>query len=193
MKLATLLLISILLGCFAPVIAGEPDGASNVVIAFAGGTTQNPAGSANPYTCAWHLLLVSGLDNSALFSDPNNPSQANAYFTWKSEYTLIPVSSGGAFVLFLGPTGTATIYYKGNPVATLIRKAALGYSPDWPTSDTFTFSAQLVSSKTFWLDGPNGKPFNFNDLIPHGMTCFESGRNYSSSEAGTCIATGSAF
>jgi hypothetical protein len=74
-------------------------------------------------------------------------------------------------------------------VATLVRNASLVRSADGLASDTFIFSADLVSSKTFSLDG---KHFNFRDLLQHGMTCFEFGQNFSSWEAGTCIATGGA-
>jgi hypothetical protein len=33
-----------------------------------------------------------------------------------------------------------------------------------------------------------GKPFNFRTLIPHGMTCFETG--IGDVESGTCVASG---
>jgi hypothetical protein len=39
-----------------------------------------------------------------------------------------------------------------------------------------------------------GKTFDFKDLIPHGMTCFEagSGNEFGDDEAGTCTAIGPA-
>ena len=64
-------------------------------------------------------------------------------------------------------------------------------SADGGWSGTMTSSAELVSSKPFRL---NGKMFNFRDLIPNGMTCFETGsgigNNFGDDEAGTCIAIG---
>jgi hypothetical protein len=52
-------------------------------------------------------------------------------------------------------------------------------------SGTFTGTMDLVSSKTFMLFD---KPFNFKDLIPHGMTCFETAAG--DETAGTCLAVG---
>ena len=36
----------------------------------------------------------------------------------------------------------------------------------------------------------NGESFDFKDLIPRGMTCYEHGQAFSSWEAGTCVAQG---
>jgi hypothetical protein len=76
----------------------------------------------------------------------------------------------------------------GIPVATFARNASIVRSPDGLTSDTFTFTADLQFSQAFVL--PNGKLFNFGDLIPHGMTCYEFGQQASSWESGTCVARG---
>jgi len=115
--------------------------------------------------------------------------------------------TGGAnpnLYLFLAPAGEATIYFNpnpgsrdftnlldrstwGEPVAVFTREASLVRSSDGLLTDTFIFSAKLVSSETVSL---NGKHFNFRDLIPHGMTCFETGYEGSSWEAGSCIAIG---
>jgi len=64
---------------------------------------------------------------------------------------------------------------------------APGRSGDDLTTDTLIFSANLVISNTFSL---NGIQFDFSSLIPHGMTCFEWGQNGSSWEAGNCLAIG---
>jgi hypothetical protein len=112
--------------------------------------------------------------------------------------------SMGSTTLALVPTGTATVYFAarpesrnwkdlserstwGEPVATFTRNASILRSPDGFASDTFIFTAELVSSKTFSM---NGRPFNFRDLIPHGITCFENGQAGSTAETGTCVATG---
>jgi hypothetical protein len=56
-----------------------------------------------------------------------------------------------------------------------------------------TNSAVLTSSTPFTL---GGKTFDFKDLLPHGMTCFETGFTGNDEggddEAGTCIAIGPA-
>ena len=59
------------------------------------------------------------------------------------------------------------------------------YSADGGNTGAFTMSLELVSSHTFSIFG---KSFNFADLIPHGMTCFENG--VGEAEAGTCVAIG---
>jgi hypothetical protein len=119
------------------------------------------------------------------------------------------------YALVLANSGTGTIYFQsdpskriwpkataaapltpadlknmnwGEPIATFTRDASLVRSPDGLASDTFTFTAGLMYSQTFEL--PNGKLFNFGDLIPHGMTCFEYGQQTSSWESGTCVARG---
>ena len=73
-------------------------------------------------------------------------------------------------------------------MATFIREASIVRSGDNLTSDTFVFSANLISSNIINL---NGIQVDFNNLIPQGMTCFEWGQNSSSWEAGNCLAIGS--
>jgi hypothetical protein len=119
------------------------------------------------------------------------------------------------YALVLAPSGTGTIYLQsdpskrlwpkatastpvtsatlknmnwGVPVATFTRNASIVRSTDGLASDTFVFTADLLHSLTFQL--PNGKLFDFSDLIPHGMTCFEHGQQMSSFESGTCVARG---
>jgi hypothetical protein len=119
------------------------------------------------------------------------------------------------YALVLAPAGKGTIYYQadpskriwpkglgsnpvtpaslkntnwGTPVATFTRNASIVRSADGLASDTFVFTADLEHSQIFQL--PNGQLFDFGDLIPHGMTCFEYGRAMSSWESGTCVARG---
>ncbi|MBZ5622250.1 MAG: hypothetical protein LAQ69_26500 [Acidobacteriia bacterium] len=70
-------------------------------------------------------------------------------------------------------------------MAKFVRKAGLYQSTDNGASATFIFSAALVSSSTFTS---NGTAFDFKDLIPHGMTCHETG--VGGAEAGTYLAAG---
>jgi hypothetical protein len=119
------------------------------------------------------------------------------------------------YALALAPAGTGTIYLQtdpskrvwpkptassavtpaalknmnwGIPVATFTRNASIVRSADGLASDTFVFTIDLLHSQTFAL--PDGQLFDFADLSPHGMTCFEYGRQASSWESGTCIARG---
>jgi hypothetical protein len=130
-----------------------------------------------------------------------------------------PAPASGAqaqpYTLVLAPTGTGTVYFQsdpskrvwpkatastpvtpaslknmnwGIPVATFTRNVSLVRSTDGLTSDTFVFTADLEHSIGFQL--PNGQLFDFADMIPHGMTCFEYGQQFSSWESGTCVARG---
>lgn len=209
MKLATIVLMAIpLVGSLIPLNADAPAGPGKVALAFTGGSVWNTDGVSG--TCKWYLPMVGGAGVSApaggvaiitpaLFSDPGNPSNSTAYLVWVSPFKIVTLSNP-PWTLFLGAAGTATIYYSatpslafwndpatyGEPVATFVRNAGMGQSADNFASDTFTFTADLVWSRTFEL---NGNPFNFKSLIPHGMTCFETGMNFTSAEAGTCTAS----
>jgi len=119
------------------------------------------------------------------------------------------------YALVLATTGTGTVYFQsdpskriwpkatasspvtpasltnmnwGTPVATFTRNASIVRSADGLASDSFTFTADLMYSQAFVL--PNGQLFDFGDLIPHGMTCYEYGQQASSWESGTCVARG---
>ena len=125
-------------------------------------------------------------------------------------------SQAPAYAVVLAPAGTGTIYFQsdpskriwpkatsasptvtpanlanmnwGTPVATFTRNASIVRSPDGLASDTFVFTADLKFSQPFIL--PNGQLFDFGDLMPRGMTCFEYGQQASTWESGTCIARG---
>ena len=201
MKFATIVLLgTLLLGSFASLKAADSAGFSEVAFAFTGRSVENanPSAlpSAAPYTCFWFLPMVKGLDQASLFRGAT--AESNATLTWVSDYFVQPPISNGAYTLMLIPAGTATIYYTANPsgrksndpntykgdaVATFTRKEALYVAG--ATGGIFTFSADLVWSKTFIM---NGKPFNFKDLVPNGMTCMENGAD--GAEAGSCVAIG---
>lgn len=211
MKLATIVLMGIaLLGSLVPLNADDPAGASEVAIGFTGGSTWT---SGSTGTCIWYFPVVGDLKPGSLFATGSSGApvvdRAHAYLIWVSDFSveeLVPPSTYpiGPLFLALAPAGKGTIHFSdtpgtrnfndlsnrstwGVPVATFVRKASLVRSGDYLATDTFIFSAELVSSDTFSLDG---KQFNFRDLIPYGMTCFESGQNGSPWEAGSCIATG---
>jgi hypothetical protein len=157
-------------------------------------------------------LFVSELGKPAV-------DKEHAYLIWVSDFSAAPLqpftlppSSPGLFTLQVVSAGIATIYFSkdplgrdwktdlktnprtswGEPVARFVRKAGMFQSADGGWSGGMTSSAELVSSKPFKL---NGKTFDFRNLIPNGMTCFETGFSVSPNmsgddEAGTCIAIG---
>jgi hypothetical protein len=218
MKLATIVLLGILLlGSSASMQAADPAGASQVAMAFSGGSafTSDTTG-----TCIWYPLLVGDFNMEFLFEFKDGApavDKEHAYLIWVSDFTSLPQgsfslppSSNGLFTLQLVPTGSATIYFTdvprlrnwsdlanrstwGEPVATFTRLAGMFQSTDGGMSGGMTNSAQLLSSKPFTL---GGKTFDFKNLIPHGMTCFETGFSGNDEggddEAGTCIAIGPA-
>jgi hypothetical protein len=200
-----------------PFNAGDPAGASPVVIGFTGGSTWT---SQSTGTCVWYFPVLGNLDLKSLFVTDTSGKpvidKEHAYLIWVSDWSIQAGSGNPGFPnkgitnvplsLAVIPAGEATIYFSSNPlgrhwndvtkrsswgvpVAQFVMGGGLFQSADGFASDTFTFMAPLVSSQTFSL--PNVKYFNFRDLIPNGMTCFEFGWASSSSEAGTCIATGS--
>jgi hypothetical protein len=181
-------------------------GASQVAISFTGGSTWT---SATTGICIWYFPVVGDFDLATLFATDTsgNPvaDRAHSYLIWVSDFSVqsLPAPSASYFV-GLAPAGEGIIYYSskpttrdfsdltkrttwGDPIATFIRKASIVRSGDSLGTDTFIFSADLVISNTFSL---NGIPFDFSGLIPHGMTCFEWGQTGSAWEAGTCLAIG---
>ena len=227
MKLATIILLGILLlGSFASMQAADPAGAGQVAMAFTGGSAYI---SDTGGVCIWYPLLLGDLNMEFLFEfDGRAPAvdKEHAYLIWVSDFSalpqtpfMLPPSSKGLLTLQLVPTGSATIYFTdvprlrnwkdltdrsswGTPVATFTRQAGIFLSSDGGMSGSMTSSAVLTSSKPFTL---NGVTFDFKNLIPNGMTCFETGFSGTTSkkdkksnddggddEAGTCIAIGPA-
>ncbi|MGB9454700.1 MAG: hypothetical protein WCB12_01565 [Bryobacteraceae bacterium] len=215
MKLATISVLGILLlGSFASMKAADPPGVSQVVMAFSGGSVYTSNGN----ICLFYPVLLGNLNLESLFvSSSGTPEvdKEHAYLIWVSDYSMVPVTPfqlkpaiSGLIGMALVPTGTATIYFRpdpenrkwnnltdrstwGEPVATFVREAGLFQSIDGGTSGTVVLSSELVSSRPFKV---NGKTFNFQDLMPQGMTCIEAGlvkgNTGGDDEAGTCVAIG---
>ena len=194
---AFVLLVVLWLVAALPAWAGAPAAASQVVISFRGGSTWTGPASG---TCVWYLPIVGDLGLDSLF-DGSPYDMDHAHLVWVSPWT-IDVLEGSPLFLARANAGDATIYYRstpgpfdlnnpGVPVAKFDRKTSLLRSDDGGATDTFIFSAALKWSKTFTL---GGKRFNFADLMPYGMTCFEYGdqsEGYPSAiESGTCVAIG---
>jgi hypothetical protein len=208
MKFATVVMLSILLlGSFAAINAADPPGSSDVVLAFIGGSVS-PTDTTG--ICIWYPVLLGDLELRSLFTEPlfGRPvvDKEHAYFIWVSDFTVqvLPPSKDFPDINFVAlvPAGTATIYYSerpdlrdwtdwtnrstwGDPVAKFVRKAGLFLSADNGMTGPMNSTAVLVESHMFKI---NGKPFNFKDLVPNGMTCFETG--VGAAEAGTCVAVG---
>lgn len=206
MKSATLVILGILLLCaFPAVVTAQPPDDSQMVIGFTGGSTWT---SQTTGICIWYFPVVGSLDLASLFATDNHGvpvvDKEHSYFIWVSDWSIEAMFGNGPFSLAVVPAGTGTIYYTNNPlsrdwsnlanrttwgvpVAQFVRGAGLFQSTDNWASDKFYFSAPLVSSKNVNV---NGKRFNFRDLLPDGMTCFEYGQAGSTSEAGSCMAMG---
>lgn len=205
MKTSTFVLMGILLmGSFASTRAADPAGASQMAMAFTGVTVMT---SESTGICIAYWPIIGEFDVKSLFAGPSFGTHVadneHAYLIFVSDWSMTVLPPNGAFN-FLGMfvPGEATIYYSnrpdlrdwrdptnrrtwGEPVAKFERSAGLFQSADGGMSGTVTFSLTLTSSSTFPL---GGKPFNFRTLIPHGMTCFETG--IGDVESGTCIASG---
>jgi len=154
MKLATIVLLGILLlGSLASMQAANPAGASQIVLAFTGGSAYT---SDTTGICIWYPLLVGDLNMEYLFQFVDGApavDKEHAYLIWVSDFEslpqtpfLLPPSSKGLLTLQLVPAGTATIYFTdvprlrnwtdltkrttwGTPVATFDRKAESSRAP----------------------------------------------------------------
>ncbi|HTS60676.1 MAG TPA: hypothetical protein VMH28_01560 [Candidatus Acidoferrales bacterium] len=220
MKLAAILFLGIaLMGSFALVNASDPAGPSQVAIALTGGsvwTSPSTGICVNAVPVFGGLDWKSLYDVTPFFGtpDPSKATKETAYLIWVSDFSVQMLPSAPPFQkapadpspyqFAYVPAGTATIYFSptpakrdwsdltnrktwGEPVATFVRNASVIRSADTWTSDFFVFSANLASSRPFTL---NGRTYDFKDLMPKGMTCFENGQIGSSWEVSTCVATG---
>ena len=203
MKLATIVTLGILL-VGSSTSNAQPAGMSQVVLAYSNESVP-PSATLPGFDglCLIYYTLVGDLDLKSLFAlDANGQpvvDRAHAYFIWVSDYNAQVLTENDAFTFILIPEGTGAIYYTdrpdlrdwtnrstwGDPVAKFVRKAGMFQSRDGGNSGTLANTAQMVSSKHFNL---HGKTFNFKDLIPHGMTCFETA--VGDYEAGICVAIG---
>jgi len=205
MKLATFVLLGIpLLGSYASLNA-QPAG-SQVVMAYINETPLPDPLPGFDGLCLVYYTMVGDLDLKSLFmlDTLGNPQvdREHAYFIWVSDYKAqnLPANKNNkvfAFTMIL--QGTATIYYTnrpdlrnwadrrtwGAPVATFVRKTGMFQSTDNGKSGTFVNTAEFSSSTPFTLPG---QTFDFKNLIPNGMTCFETIAGWY--EAGTCVAIG---
>jgi hypothetical protein len=207
MKFATVLLLGILLLVSCASLNAQPAGSSQVVMAFTGGSVYTSDTTA---ICMAYWPIVGDLDLRLLFAAPmfGKPvvDKEHAYLIFVSDSSMVVLPPNKDFnFLALFPQGEATMYFTtrpdlrdwsdwskrdtwGEPVAKFVRRAGLFQSADGGASGTLTMSLELVSSHTFSIFG---KSFNFADLIPHGMTCFETG--VGETESGTCVAIGGAL
>ena len=169
----------------------------------------------NTGLCLTYYTMIGDLGLNSLFMLDTlgypQVDRKHAYFIWVSDYKwqnvpanpkAPPNPNNSVFSFTMILQGTATIYYTahpelrvfdsikdptrstwGDPVAKFVRKTGMFQSLDGGNSGTFANTAELVSSKPFPFQG---KTFNLKDVIPQGMTCFETISG--SYEAGTCVA-----
>jgi hypothetical protein len=204
MKFATVVLLGIVLLGSCASLNAQPAGSSQVVLSFIGGSVFTSDTTA---VCMWYPVMIGDLPLQLLFSAPlfGKPvvDKEHAYFIWVSDFSMQELPSYKDFsYIALIPEGEGTIYFTtrpdlrdwsdwtkrstwGEPVAKFIRKAGVFYSADGGMTGPMTSTALLVSSHTFAIFG---KSFNFADLMPHGMTCFETG--VGEAEGGACTAIG---
>ena len=204
MKFATFVLLGILLMASCAALNAQPAGSSQVVLAFVGSSAFTSDTTA---VCTWYPVLLGDLPVQMLFFAPllGKPvaDRAHAYFIWAADFSMQELPSNKDFnYLALIPETTGTIYFTtrpdlrdwsdwtkrntwGEPVATFKLKSGMFPSADGGVTGAFISSAILVSSHTFSIFGVS---FNFADLMPHGMTCYENG--VGESEVGTCVAIG---
>jgi hypothetical protein len=210
MKFATVVLLGILLLGSSLSLNAQPAAISQVVAAYINETPlPDPIpNDGNTGLCLTYYTMIGDLGLNSLFMlDKGSPQvdRQHAYFIWVSDYIWqnVPANPNNtvfSFTMIL--QGTATIYYTahpelrvfdstkdptrstwGDPVAKFVRKTGMFQSLDGGNSGTFANTAELVSSKPFPFQG---KTFNLKDVIPQGMTCFETISG--SYEAGTCVA-----
>lgn len=193
-----------------PVNIQSPAVANQVVAGFTGGAVWT---SGNSGVCIWYFPVLGNLEITDLFALNSvalpQIDKEHAYFIWVSDWKINTTFQAGTgtskVTVAVVPAGTGTVYYSPNPqnrdwsdptqrstwgvpVATFRRGAAMFHSPDgFQASDKFYFSATLTGSQLVNL---RGKTFDFTDLMPHGMTCFEYGQQFSATETGSCIAMG---
>ena len=151
---------------------------SGVACHFVGRAYLNAVGQGEVIGYFTDIQGVSG----ALFSGA--PGESTAFFTFRSDvFSLTPLPNNGDVGLDLVSPGTFSIYFNPTP------------NGDWSNPDTFS-SGQLVArftrTETLFLQiGPvsehvlteslawarnftvNGHEYNFNDLVPGGITLSE--------------------
>src|ERR1019366_3145790 len=211
MKFATIVLLGILLLGSSLSLNAQPAAISQVVTAYINETPlPDPIpNNGNTGLCLVYYTMIGDLGLNSLFMLDKlgypQVDRQHAYFIWVSDYNWQSVPThpnalpnpNTVFSVTMILQGTATIYYTdrpdlrnwndrstwGNPVAKFVRRTGMFQSLDGGNSGTFANTAELVSSKPFPFQG---KTFNLKDVIPQGMTCFETISG--SYEAGTCVA-----
>jgi hypothetical protein len=114
------------------------------------------------------------------------PNEGAAFFTFRSEPFRVQTFQNGDLSLSLDPKGRFTLYLNrdprgdfnhpdtfshGEPIATFQRLSSVVGTSVGPVS-TNLFSAELVSSKTFFFQG---KSWNLRNFIPQGITQMGTG------------------
>jgi hypothetical protein len=182
-KFCTLALVALIGGLVIPATAQKTP-TSAVACNFVGRFYLNPISLQGEVV--GYFTNIHGISNgmsAPLFS--GSPSERTAFFTFRSDvFTLNPLPANGDLALFLVSAGKFNIFFNPAP------------NSDWTNLDTFSngqhvanftrpevldlqfestsqhmITETLISSQTFTFNGHN---YNFNELVPGGITLFEA-------------------
>ncbi len=169
---------AVLLAGFLHQLEAHAVPASGVACHFVGRAYLNPGGQGEVVGYFSDITGISG----ALFN--GTPGESTAFFTFRSDvFSLTPLPGNGDVGLDLVSAGTFSVYFNPTP------------NGNWSNPDTFS-SGQLVAkftrTQTLFLQiGPvsqhvlterlassqsftfNGNEYNFNRLVPGGITLNE--------------------
>jgi hypothetical protein len=163
---------TLLLSTQIPIGAAEPSGqvASH-------GLERDAVNADGTGEGAGYFTFIQGIVGS-LFS--GQPSEATAFFTFKTEQFSTGVISNGSVVAVLHPPGRFTIYLNTTPsgnwndFTTFAQGQAIAIVEFGTTQDINTGSAQIgytsaeiIQSSSFDF---RGQRYNLRDLFPHGFT-----------------------
>jgi hypothetical protein len=135
-----------------------------------------------------YFVLINPLPFARMFSDPAQPSETTAYFTFSAEpFTTSTINNGG-LALGIDDTGAFSVFYdehpgkanfddptsfaRGQRVATFRRTHIVaGVTAAYPAPMSSilanAFSAELVSSEPFTIADAT---YDFARLVPRGIT-----------------------
>ena len=182
-KFCTLALVALIGGLIIPA-AAQKTPTSAVACNFVGRFYLNPISFQGEVV--GYFTNIHGIFNgmsAPLFN--GSPSEHTAFFTFRSDvFTLNPLPVNGDLALFLVSSGKFNIFFNPAP------------NSDWTNLDTFSngrhvanftrpqvldlqfestsqhmITETLISSQTFTFKGYN---YNFNELVPGGITLFEA-------------------
>ncbi len=155
-----------------PIAAAEPSGqvASH-------GLERDAVNADGTGQGAGYFTFIQGIVGS-LFS--GQPSEATAFFTFKTDQFSTGVISNGSVIALLHPPGRFTIYLNTTPsgnwndFTTFAQGKAIAIVEFGTTQDINTGSAQIGYTSAKIIESSSfdfqGQRYNLRDLFPHGFT-----------------------